>query len=905
MRTLSAELLAAQKAASGVPYIYVLVGSTDYSSRLVELNHEERPFGGLATILLDNSDHGITTDLTGKQVTIGYGYEGVGYSATAPLWVLLQRGVSIKGKLRIMLICIDLWLKLGYNKMIAGGGYQLSGTITGTFAAGWRVKGLTSNATGTVYATGVGYILVGSVSGTFSAGETVQVIDYTTVSVAGVTVTEVGGGTSPTWDRTTTVQNIIVASCSGICLVVLDSSDGIVDVYMPYYRTESGIDITQVISDVIAFTKSAVRAQNDGKLHIFNITNAPVSPDYYYDASHPARSDLYDTKLVLPNSFIVVSVNPGISSVASFSGTAKDDAAIAKFMEIKEPIILEELISDAECNDIAAARLNRVQKEATRGTVEAQMNCGQELFDYVRVADPRAGVDYYGWVGSITREFGPGIYSITLGLGELFGAVEPPTVDSFPLPNVGAPPQTPPATYDLIPALGDGLDPGPPTGLTVSAAFKSIFLAWTNPNPKPADYLHTEIWRSDTNDRAAATNIAQVDGTFHVDGPFSYGTTKYYWIRIKDREGRFSTWLPVSATDGLSATTATVVATDIADFAITASKIFTKIPVLSGDSWTDNPGGGTVTWNQHTLYYNGVAYTINTGQAFSGGKYIAWIPGSSPNQYLTSEAQPTLGDGDFLIATNINGYHDLAWNAIANEVIGSAYIQNLAVTNAKIGNLAVDTAQIADLAVSNAKIADTTIQSAKIISLVADKITAGTLSVLLALTGEIRCGVGTPDAPLEADRFTGIRILKSGSVYRIGGYTLDVLQWYGDTDGKLYAGGGAVWMDATGFHTAAGVGNVACYKAGQYTGDGSTAGRQITVGFLCKIVQISDPTTSPERTWFVSQRVGYGYRFNSDTGHVTWVNLAGLHASDGFSVALGGISFLNVNGTVYDYVAQG
>lgn len=170
----------------------------------------------------------------------------------------------------------------------------------------------------------------------------------------------------------------------------------------------------------------------------------------------------------------------------------------------------------------------------------------------------------------------------------------------------------------------------------------------------------------------------------------------------------------------------------------------------------------------------------------------------------------------------------------------------------------------------------------------------------LVTAGEIRLGTGT-----VGSNFTGIRIFKDGSTYRIEGYENGVLQFYIDSNGKAYFGGGACWLDAGGYHQEPGKGNIACYKASQYTGDGGTAGRQITVGFLCKIVQVSDPTTSPERTWFVSQRTGYGYRFNSDTGHVTWVNLAGLHASDGFSVALGGTSFLNVNGTVYDYITQG
>ena len=130
-----------------------------------------------------------------------------------------------------------------------------------------------------------------------------------------------------------------------------------------------------------------------------------------------------------------------------------------------------------------------------------------------------------------------------------------------------------------------------------------------------------------------------------------------------------------------------VAPTDIDDFAISASKMFTKIPVVEGDSWTDDdPAANYVAWNAHQLYYNGVKYEIASGS--TNHKYIYWDGSSS--SYSTSISNPGLGDGQFVIATNISGTHDLAWNAIANEVIGSAYIQSLAVNDAHINNCSVD-----------------------------------------------------------------------------------------------------------------------------------------------------------------------------------------------------------------------
>ncbi len=59
--------------------------------------------------------------------------------------------------------------------------------------------------------------------------------------------------------------------------------------------------------------------------------------------------------------------------------------------------------------------------------------------------------------------------------------------------------------------------------------------------------------------------------------------------------------------------------------------------------------------------------------------------------------------------------------------------------------------------------------------------------------GEIRQGTGT-----IGSNFTGLRIWRDTNVGRIGGYASNVLQWYGDTDGLLYAGGGSVILSSSG-----------------------------------------------------------------------------------------------------------
>jgi predicted phage tail protein len=239
------------------------------------------------------------------------------------------------------------------------------------------------------------------------------------------------------------------------------------------------------------------------------------------------------------------------------------------------------------------------------------------------------------------------------------------------------------------------------TNLTATSTFKYIILDWVNPVTSNIQFI--EIWRSDSNNRAAASLIATVYADNYWDLIGTVGTTKYYWIRAKNINGAYSAWLPSSATGGVTATTAQIVSSDIGTFAILASQIYTKIPIITGDAWTNNsPSSGYVAWNEHTLYYNGVAYTIVASN--TNLKYIYWLNGGT--SYTKSNTNPTLTDADFVIAVNINGAHDLAWNALANQVVGSLYVENASILNSKMGILSVDTANIVNLSVNTIKIAN-------------------------------------------------------------------------------------------------------------------------------------------------------------------------------------------------------
>ena len=129
-------------------------------------------------------------------------------------------------------------------------------------------------------------------------------------------------------------------------------------------------------------------------------------------------------------------------------------------------------------------------------------------------------------------------------------------------------------------AAVDGTVPQAPTGLAAVAAFRTVFLAWTN--PPDSDLSHVEVWRAATNDRAGAALIGTVGGgpsqkaTF-VDEDRAVGSTSYYWVRAVDTSLNPSAYQPAGATAGVAGTTRAVGdaqgSLELADLIVTNAKI--------------------------------------------------------------------------------------------------------------------------------------------------------------------------------------------------------------------------------------------------------------------------------------------------------------------------------------------
>lgn len=255
-------------------------------------------------------------------------------------------------------------------------------------------------------------------------------------------------------------------------------------------------------------------------------------------------------------------------------------------------------------------------------------------------------------------------------------------------------------------SAADTTPPDDPTNFAVTPTMRAALLEWSRPAAK--DYAETWLWRYTVSGTPAGepTHKLGADSMF-LDANVSANQTYYWRIKHRDRSGNLSAF-----SGEVSATIGTVQSSDIADFAITLTKRYHSTVAPQNDAWTNNsPGAGHVSWNQHTLYFQGASYTIAAGDTSSvaaNKAYIYW-DANTPNGYQVAATNPTLTATQFMIATNVDGAHDLAWNALANAMIGSAYIENLAVTNAKISDLAVDkltsgtiSAQVITMAASGA-----------------------------------------------------------------------------------------------------------------------------------------------------------------------------------------------------------
>lgn len=206
-----------------------------------------------------------------------------------------------------------------------------------------------------------------------------------------------------------------------------------------------------------------------------------------------------------------------------------------------------------------------------------------------------------------------------------------------------------------------------PTGLSATPTFTYIILDWTNPVTTDIQYI--EIWRANTNDRAAASLIA----TAYTDNFWDYigtsGVTRYYWIRAKNLNGLYSTWLPLGATDGVWATT---IGLDAGDFNTTPPGTPTGLGLTTGVS--QGADGTEYSWIRAT-------WTANTESDLSHYEYrIKEVDGNYIYGFITSN--------DVLFSpVRSNILHYIGIRAIDSLANKSAFCTDVSITSSKDAGL--------------------------------------------------------------------------------------------------------------------------------------------------------------------------------------------------------------------------
>ena len=145
-----------------------------------------------------------------------------------------------------------------------------------------------------------------------------------------------------------------------------------------------------------------------------------------------------------------------------------------------------------------------------------------------------------------------------------------------------------------------------------------------------------------------------------------------------------STQIQDNSVLGSNIAQSTITEQNILPGSITGLSMALQLILVSYDTWTDNsPSAGYISWSSFNISYNGSDTTIDAGN--TNLTYIYW-DGTS-NTLTASNTNPILSDGNFMIATNVSGVHSIAYNKIALQQIGAAWIQLASITDAQIASL--------------------------------------------------------------------------------------------------------------------------------------------------------------------------------------------------------------------------
>jgi len=223
----------------------------------------------------------------------------------------------------------------------------------------------------------------------------------------------------PEESDTKTIKDLLIAiagatlSCFSHCQayeIVFGEEDDLIDSFMPKdsFRIYTGNKRWTTFKRALSYCGCVARIGNDGKIHVFVPTTTGTDYDYEYglESEHPFFAKAHRHRLVLPNR-VVVRSQP--DDDPQYSGSAQIDGYDDLPDNMKKPhFVKTRLQSNAQATEIAQAMLANAELNAESGSVNALMNCGAELYDYVKVgAFDDEDVFRVGNVGSVSRVYNP------------------------------------------------------------------------------------------------------------------------------------------------------------------------------------------------------------------------------------------------------------------------------------------------------------------------------------------------------------------------------------------------------------------------------------------------------------------------------------------------------------------
>ncbi len=361
MRELSATLKKAQQAGALNPLYKVVLtkGESSYTyeqDRILPSEHDESQYSHTARVVLHNRDHEFDDkDLKGYDAVISYGF-GKEYSATAPL------------------VVIDHQFDSDPNNLIC-----------------------------TLELEGMPNLMAKD-----NASEAYIPDEDDTKTVKQLVEAIVGASLAP------------FTHCHAFEVVWNEGYDTLADNYKPRdsFRIYNKGSRLAALRRVLDFTANVPRFEADGKVHIMKPVTSGESFDAEYSleqGQHQFFSKAYKETLVFPNRFVVAS-QP--DDDPQYSGEATVDGYDSLPSKVKKTEFIQlRLESNEQAASIATALIAKAEMGAARGQAEIRINCGSEVFDYVKVTDSRQGDTRTGNLGYIHRRFGKDKWTMTFGFG--------------------------------------------------------------------------------------------------------------------------------------------------------------------------------------------------------------------------------------------------------------------------------------------------------------------------------------------------------------------------------------------------------------------------------------------------------------------------------------------------------